>query len=156
MLSGLAADKCTACLNTAFSHTAYDGSYFLGYVLAACDIVKEKHGTCAAADDVVYTHSYAVNTYGIMLVHQECQLDLCTNTVGTADEYGLLHTGDIGNKESSETSDIRGAFRCFGPGDAALHELHCLVACGDVNTGCLVAFAETVVHGFPPFVRFVL
>ena len=41
-----------------------------------------------------------------MLIHQECQLQLCTNAVCTADQYGFCDACHIQFKQTAEAADI--------------------------------------------------
>ena len=106
MFCGFAADECRAGLDTALSHTADDGSDLFGDVLAACDIVKEEQRTSTAADDIVDAHSNGIDTDGVMLVHQDCHLDLGAASVGTGDENRFLHTGNRQTETAAKTADI--------------------------------------------------
>ena len=62
----------------------------LGHVLAAGDVVQEEQGLCAAADDVVDAHGHAVDAHGVVLVHQEGDLELGAHAVGAADQHRAL------------------------------------------------------------------
>ena len=90
-----AANQCRTGLHTAFCHAANDGGNLFREVLADCDIVQEEQGLCTNTNDIVYAHSHAVNPYGIMLIHQKCQFQLCANAVCTADQYGFCDARHI-------------------------------------------------------------
>ena len=113
MLSGLTADEGSAGLNTALSHAADDLSDLLGDVLAAGDVVQEEQGLGAAADDIVDAHGNAVDAHGVVLVHQEGQLQLGAHAVGAGDQHGVLDAGQIGGKQAAESAQIGLVDRIF-------------------------------------------
>ena len=105
MLRGLAAYKGTAGAHAALRHAGYDIRNLYGVILADGDIVQEKQGLCAAADDIVYTHGNAVDTDGIVLVQQLSDAYLGANAVGTGYQYGLLHAGNVRLEQAAKTAD---------------------------------------------------
>ena len=117
-----------------------------GVVLAAGDVVQEEEGGSAAADDIVDTHGHAVDAHGVMLVHQEGQLQLGTHAVGAGHQHRLLHAGQIRGKHAAEAA--QGAHH---PGDiGGLHHgldaLHRLISGGDVHPGGGVGLRMGVFH----------
>ena len=82
VLGSLAANQGRAGLDTALGHTAHDLGNFLGNVLAAGDVVQEKQGLCAHADNVVDAHGNGVDADGVVLVHEDGQLHLGAAAVG--------------------------------------------------------------------------
>ena len=85
-----------------------------------------------------------VNTNGIVLVHQKCNLQLGTNAVGTGNKYGLGDTGKIQIEQTAEPSDIGANTLGHSSGDAGLHQLYRLIACGNIYACVLIAFAKTL------------
>ena len=150
MLGSLAADQGSAGLDTAFGHTADDLGDLLGDVLAAGNVVQEEQGLCAAADDVVDAHGHGVDADGVMLVHQDGQLDLGAAAVGAGDQHGLLIAGHGQAEAAAEAAHIVQAALVAGPGNVLLHQLHSPVTGGDVHTGGSVAggIGILVIHDY--------
>ena len=142
MLGGFAADKRTARLNAALGDTLNNGGYLFGNVFADCDVVKEKQGLRAAADDVVYAHCDRVDTDRVVLVEQKSQLDFCADAVGAAYEDRLLHTLEVGSEQSAEAADARNNALDIGARNVLFHKLNAFVACGDVYARRLVTLRK--------------
>ena len=81
-----------------------------------------------------------------MLVHDEGELYLCADAVCTRNENGLVYTCKVKLEKAAEAADARKSAGDHGAGDVLLHELHRLIACGNVNACLLIAFGKTVVH----------
>ena len=67
-----------------------------------------------------------------MLVRQEGQLQLGADAIGSADQNGFLHSGDVRFEESAETAHIRHDAVRHGPSHVLLHQLDRLVTGSDV------------------------
>ena len=52
-------------------------------VLATGDVVKEEERFGAAANDIVDAHGDAVDADGVMLVHEESDLEFGANAIGS-------------------------------------------------------------------------
>ena len=135
MLGGLAADEGAAGLHAALGNAGDDGSHLLGDILADGDVVKEEQGLCTAADDIVDAHGNAVDTDGVMLVHQHGKAQLGAHAVGAGDQHRLGHAGHIGGEEAAETADVGHNTGNMGALDISAHKLHALVAGGNVHAG---------------------
>ena len=90
-LSSLTTDQRCIRLETAISHTFYDGSDLLRIVFAAGNVIQEEQRFSACTGNVVYTHSHTVNTNGIMFVHDESQFQFGTYSVGSGYQGRMLH-----------------------------------------------------------------
>ena len=146
MFSCFTADESTAGLYAAFCNTGNKSSYLFRIVLADCNIVEEEKWLCAAADDVVYTHSNAVDTECIVLVHEVTELNLCAAAVCTGNEnwfFIALWKSD----ETAETAETGKNVLCHCACNACLHEFNSLVTSCYVNARCLVAIAE-ILHNY--------
>ena len=75
-----------------------------------------------------------------MLVHQHSKLQLCADTVCTRNEYGLLDIRNIKLEQTAETADTCKYTGDIGAFNVLFHQTNALVACGNVNACCLVAF----------------
>ena len=146
VLGSFTAYERAACLNAAVSHARNDLCYLFGDILSAGNIIEEKLWLCAAADYIINAHCNTVDTYGVMLVHDECYLYLCTNAVSTRNENRLAYACHIKLEKSAETADTGKRSRCHCAGNVALHKLYSLVTRCYVNTGLFIAFRKTVVH----------
>ena len=147
VLGGLAADEGAAGLDAALRHAGDDGGHLLWFVLADGDIVQEEQGHGAAADDIVDAHGYAVDADGVVAVHQLGDADLCAHAVGAGDQAGLGHAGNVQGEQPAEAADGLPHARGHGPGHMPLHQLHGLVAGGDVHAGGGVGGGVTLAHG---------
>ena len=143
---GFTANQSTSGFNTAVCNTFYDVCNLFRDVFAQCDIIKEDKWFCSAADDVVYTHCYTVDTNGIMLVEHKCQLQFCANTVCTGNQNRFADTGQIQLKGAAESTDSGHHACCHRSGNVCLHQFNCFVSGCYVYAGCLIAFAETLAH----------
>ena len=86
MLRRFAANQSAPGLHAAFRHAGDDGGDFFGVVLPNGNIIQEKEGFRAAADDVVDAHSHAVDTDGVMPVQQLGKAQFGAHAVGAGDE----------------------------------------------------------------------
>ena len=153
MLCGLAADKRTACLYAALCHARNYLCYLFGIVLSAGYVVKEELRLCSAADDVVYAHSHAVDTYRVVLVKQKSYLYLCAYAVSARYKHRLVYARHIKLKKSAKAAYAVENALCDCPCNVLLHKLDCLVTCGNVNSRVLVAVRiAVIVHISYPFV----
>ena len=75
-----------------------------------------------------------------MLVHEESELELCADSVCSADKHGLFDALCVKLKESAEAADIRAYARGHCSCDMRLHQFDSLVACRNINACCGVAF----------------
>ena len=105
MFGSFAADESRTRLNTSLTNTADDGCDFFGNILSAGDIVEEEKRLCSAADNVVNAHCNGIDTDCIMLVHEYCELNLCSAAVGTADQNGFFHPCRE-TETSAETANV--------------------------------------------------
>ena len=106
MLGGFPADERRAGLDAALRHAAHDLGDFLRHVFAAGDVIQEKQGLRAHADDVVDAHGHGVDADGIVLVHEDGQLDLGAAAVGAGDQNRLLHPGDVQAEAAAEAAHV--------------------------------------------------
>ena len=83
MLCSLSAYERSACHLAACCHTFYDLGDLFRIVLAAGNIIQEKQRLSACAGNVVNAHCNGIYSYGVMLVKDKCQLDLCAHAVGS-------------------------------------------------------------------------
>ena len=104
-LGSLAADEGAFGLAAAISDAGNDLFDAAGDVLAAGDVVQEKQGLCAAADNVIDAHGYAVDAHRVMLVQQKGDLQLGAYAIGAGDQNGAGHTGQIGGELAAEVTD---------------------------------------------------
>ena len=146
MLGSFTANQCGAGLDTAFRHTANNGSDLLREVLAASDVVQEEQGLRAAADNVIDAHGNRIDADGIMLIHQHGKLYLGAAAVGTGDQNRLFHTGNGQTKAAAKAAHIVQAAFIFGALNVLLHQFNSLVTGGDIHTGCCIALRETLFH----------
>ena len=144
-LSGLAADQGTAGLLAALDHALDDLGGALGHVLAHGHVVQEEQGLCAAADDVVDTHSHAVHTHGVVLVHDISQLQLGAHAVGAGDHDGLAVAGRQlkAAAEAAQRTDDAGNIGGFHHG---FDQVCGSVAGGHVHAGGCIAVALGNAH----------
>ena len=75
-----------------------------------------------------------------MLISDKCHLKLCTNTISTAYEYGLLNTCKVEFEKTAETSDTRANTCSHCSCNVSLHKLNSLVARCNVYACACVAF----------------
>ena len=139
MLGSFTADKCGARLNTALGNTADDGSDLFGNILSAGNIIKEKQRLCAYADDIIDAHCNCVNTNGVVLVHKDSHLYLCSATIGARNQNRLFYARKIKSKATTETAYIIKASFVFGACNVLFHQLDCLVTGCNINTGSGIA-----------------
>ena len=145
-LGGLAADQRAACLTAALCDARYHLRDLCGLVFADCDIVEEEQRLCTAAGDVVDAHGNAVDADRVMLVHQERQLELGAHAVRAGDQNGVGHALELRAEQTAEAAERTHNALDVGALDHRLHQLDCLVTCGDVYTGCLVALRTALTH----------
>ena len=136
MLGSLTAYERTPCPDAAFCNTTYYVGYFLRYIFAAGDIIKEKQRFRSAADYVVYAHRNAVDAYGVVPVQKHCQLYLGADSVGSRDKHRLLYALKIKSKATAKAAYVVKAACCLCSCNVRLHELDRFVACCDINA-CL-------------------
>ena len=141
-----AADEGAARLHATFRHALDDVRHLFGHVLTHGDIVEEKQRFRAAADDVVDAHRHAVDAHGVVLVHEERDLQFGSHAVRAADQHGIFHARKIERKQSAEPAYV--AHHAFGDGarDMAFHQFDRFIARGDVHARGFVAFAVTLFH----------
>ena len=99
-----------------------------------------EHPGLMSADDVVYAHRHAVDTYGVVLVHHKGQLDLGTDAVGAADEDGVFIFLGVQLEKTAEAAYVGGNARRHSACDGGLHQLNRAIACSDVNACSCVTF----------------
>ena len=87
VLGGLPADQGAARLAAALGDAGDDVGDAAGVVFAAGDVVQEKEGGGAAADDIVDAHGHAVDADGVVLVHELGQAQLGAHAVGAGDQH---------------------------------------------------------------------
>ena len=152
-LGGLAADEGSAGLDTALGHTGDDARDLLRDVLAAGDVVQEEQGLGTHADDVVDAHGHAVDAHGVVLVHEERQLEFRAHAVGAGDQDGLGDAGQVQLEQAAKAADVGQGSGGHGLGDVGLHEFYGLVPGGDVHPGGGVAVRSRscihCAHSFP-------
>ena len=144
--SGLAADQRAACLTAALCDTGNHLCDLLRVVLADCNIVEEEQRLCTAAGDIVYAHGNAVDANGVVLVHQERQLELGADAIRTGNEDRILHAIEIRTEQAAEAAERTHNALGKGAFYHRLHQLDRFVACGNVNAGSLVAFRTAYTH----------
>lgn len=142
--------KSAACLNAALGNSRNDLGYLFGAVFSAGDIIQKEQRLCSAADNVVDAHRNAVDTYGVVLIHNKRYLYFCSHPVCSRNENRLAHTGQIGCEQSAEPAYPRYYTACGSPCNMGLHKLHSLIACGNVYSRFLIAFRKTF-HILLPF-----
>ena len=145
-LGGLAAHQGALGLAAALGDAGDDVSDAGGVVLAAGDIVQEEHGGGAAAHNVVDAHGHTVDAHGVVLVHQEGQLQLGAHTVGAGDQHRLFHAGQIGGKHTAEAAQSAHDAGDVGGLYHGLDALDRLISGGDVHAGGGVGLRVRVLH----------
>ena len=140
------ANQSTFCLTAAFGDTGDDISNTGRIILAASNIVQEEHGTCTAADDIIDAHSHTVDTDGVMLVHQEGQLQLSTNTIGTGNQNRLLHAGHIGSKHTAKATKSTHNAGDIGTFHHGLDAANCLITGSHVYASRGVGSRMRIIH----------
>ncbi|MPN31014.1 hypothetical protein SDC9_178485 [bioreactor metagenome] len=90
-LRSLSSYQGAARIYAAVAYPFDNGFCFFGVKPACADVVKEKQGLCSVAGYIIYTHSDTVNAYGVMLIHHEGYLKLCSYSVGSGDQNRLFH-----------------------------------------------------------------
>ena len=95
MLCRLTAKERAVCLHAALCNALYNGRNFLRNVLSACNIIQEKQGISACTRNVIDAHGNAVNSYGIMTIHQKCQLLLGSDSIGSGEQNRIFHLADL-------------------------------------------------------------
>ena len=86
-----------------------------------------------------------------MFIHEERDLQLGADAVGTGAEDRFFDAFEVEFKESAETSDAGQDSVRDRSGDVRFHEFHCLVTGGDVDSGCRVSVRFRIEHSsFPP------
>ena len=118
----------------------------LGDIFAAGDVIQEKEGLRAAADDIVDAHGDAVYAYRVVLVQAESVLQLGADAVRAADEHGLLHAGEVEREQPAEPAYIGQRARGHSARDMFLHELDGAVTRGYVHARLLIGCAERLFH----------
>ena len=140
-LGGLAADEGGPGLDAALGHACDDVGYALRHILAAGDVVEEEERRGAGADNVIDAHGDAVYAHGVVLVHEEGYLELGAHAVRAGDEHGGLHTRELRLEQPAEAAEPAYDAGRHGALYVLFHQLHGLVACGDVHARGLVACA---------------
>ena len=136
-LGGLTTDQRTVTLYAAFSYALYDIRDLLRHVLAAGDVIEEEQWLRTTADDIVHTHRDAVDADGVILLHQEGDLQLRSDTIGTGYENRVL----VALRKLEQTTEAaETGCHTLGHGscNVLLHQLYGLVAGRDINTCLLV------------------
>ena len=106
-LGGLPADEGGPGLDAPLGHAGDDLGDLLRHVLPAGDVVQEKQGLGPHADDVVDAHGHAVDAHGVVLVHEEGQLQLGAHPVGAGDQNGVGDPRQVQFKQPAEAADVR-------------------------------------------------
>ena len=104
-------------------------------VLSAGNVIKEKQRSCSAADDVVDAHCNAVDSDGAVPVREEGELELCSDSVRSGNEDGVLHSLCVKLKKAAEAAHVGADAPGGGSCNMAFHKLDRFVAGGYVNTG---------------------
>mgnify|MGYP002416089685 CR=1 FL=1 len=152
VLGGLAAHQRAIGLHAALGHALDDLCDLFRDVAAAGDVIQEDQRLCTSADDIVDAHGHAVNADGVVLVHEDGQLDLGAAAVGAGNQHRLFHAGGQ-TKAAAEAAYVVQAALVAGSGYMLFHQLHRPVAGGDVHAGGGVAGGEgiLVIHNAAPF-----
>ena len=152
-LGGLPADEGGPGLHAPLGHAGDDLGDLLRHVFPAGDVVQEEQGLGPHADDVVDAHGHAVDAHGVVLVHEEGQLQLGAHPVGAGDQNGVGDPRQVQFKQPAEAADVRQGAGGHGLGNVGLHELHRFVPGGDVHPGGGVAVGSRLLihdtHSFP-------
>ena len=144
MLGSLAADQRTACLHAALCNALNDRCDFFREVLAAGDVIEEEQRLCTAANDIIDAHCHAVNTDGIVLIHQHCNLEFGTDAVRAGNQHRLFHALQIGQEQTAESADAVNRTGYSGSGDMLLHQLDSLVTGSHIHACLCIALRKTV------------
>ena len=142
-LGSLSAVQTASSLNAAFCHTRDDLRYLLRHILAQSNVVQEYQRLGATANYIIDTHGNAVDTDGIVLIHQKGNLEFSTNTISAGYQYRLFDTSQIQLIHTAESSDGIQYTRSNGTGHMLLHQFHSPVTSGNIHTGCFIAVAVT-------------
>ena len=146
-LGSFAANKCTAGLLAGTGNALYDFSYSFRIKLAYCKIVEEEQGLRTLNNDIVYTHGYGILTDGVMLVQEECQLQLGAYAVGTGNQHRLLILCHIQSKKSSKAAEVSHDLRAIGCFYAILDESDGTIAC--INIYTCISVCQLLFHSSP-------
>ena len=146
VLGSFAAHQCTVGLHAALGHALDDVGDLFRHVAAAGDVIQEHQRLCTGADDIVDAHGHAVDTDGIVLIHDHGNLQLGAHTVGAGDQHRVLVTGAVQLKQAAKAAQTADAVLVHGTGDILLHQLHRAVTGGNVHACCGVAFRIALFH----------
>ena len=69
-----------------------------------------------------------------MLIHKESNLQLCTDSVSTADKHGTCYSLKVELKKTAEAAYVRADTRCHGACDMLLHKFNRAVTCGYIDS----------------------
>src|SRR5690606_4518245 len=83
-------------------------------------------------------HRYGIDTYRVMLVHYERDLQLRPHTISARDQHRFLVLVPGQCEQPAESSDVSKDFRPVSAPDVVLHELHGLITGFHINTGRFV------------------
>ena len=134
MFRGLTADKGASGLLTPFRNTLDDLSDLLGMIFAAGYIIQEEQRLAASAHYVIDAHCDRIDTYRVMFVHKERDLDLCSASVGSRNEHRIFHVFVLCHRECpGKTSEPSDNFRTVRFLYKALDQFHRLVSGFDIN-----------------------
>ena len=86
-LGGLSAYKGAAGLAAAFGDSGDNGFHNLRTGLALGHVIQEEQGLGTLCQHIIHAHGHSIDSYGVVLVHCERQLQLGSDTVGPADQY---------------------------------------------------------------------
>ena len=86
-----------------------------------------------------------------MLVHEEGNLQLGADAVGTRNQHRTADALQIQFEEAAKSADTRQHAGDGGAGHMALHQLHRTVARGDIDACVLIALAMAQIFVHMPF-----
>ena len=147
-LGGLAADQRRAGLHTALAHALDDLLDPLRNILSAGNIIQEKQRFRSAADNVVHAHGHAVDTDGVMFVHQKGQLQLCPDAVCAGNQHRPGNAAHIRLKQAAEAAHVGADTGRFRPADMLFHQFNSFVARGDIHARGGVRFRSGLLVHF--------
>ena len=139
MLCGFAADQRRACLNTALRNTADNGSDLLRNIFAAGNVVQEEQRLCAAANNIIDAHRHRIDTDGVMLVHQNRQLNLGTAAIRSGNQHRLFHAGHGQTEAAAKATHVVQTTLIAGTSNVLFHQFDRSVTGSDIHAGCGIA-----------------
>ncbi len=126
--------------NASVSHSLYDFSHLLRPVFAYGYIVEEKQRFSSAADDIIDAHCHSVDTYGVVLVHHECDFQLRPYTVSARYQHRFLVFAFVQCKKSAEASYVGKHFGSECAPYIFPHQPYGFVAGFNINPGRFVVY----------------